>query len=275
MKRLLLVLSAFALVLGSCSKSEDTPVVVDDSGLVENLDNILIKQIIESNGTTVTNTTTFTYDGKKIVKTEDTQGKKVVFIYVGSQISKKESYLNNTLTDVQKFEYNTDLKLIKYSELNSNLAVQYYENYSYNADYTIITYKNYNTNYSEGNSFDGTMTKLERPVTEKFYHLDFNSLPSYTIDNRLTYTFDAKNSFYKNITNYKSIAFAGNKNLNTGVNNNITKLIKYRKNNDTNDISNIVTNWVYTYKSNDFPATCVKTVNNNGTTSTTNITYVY
>ncbi len=280
MKKLFLVLSAFVLVLGSCSKSEDAMVVVEPDSVSENLDNILIKQIIESNGTVVTKTTTFTYDGKKILKTEDTQGVKVVFTYVDDLITKKVTTSNNSLLETEDFTYNSANKLIKYSSLTSDSSVAKIENYIDNSNDNVndLIFNNIVGNtIIAGISFeDGFVTYLGNEVIKNGYQLYTNPPFDPKLIFNKSYLFDTKKSFYKNITGFKNIAYAGFKNSYTGYDRNVRKITNYKKNTDTNVETTSTITWTYVYSTNEYPASSIKTaVSTTGTTTTTNISYVY
>ena len=278
MKKLLFVFSALALVLGSCSKSDSTAPVVDSTSVTLPGD-VLISKIIESYvAGVVANTTTFTYNGKKILKFEDTNGLKVSFTYSGDNITKKETYNNNVLSNTEDFAYDTSNRVLKYTQTIAG-STPTIENYIYDStDPTTIQLNNLvsGTTYNFGSSFEGTITVANNQATEISYRYDLSSSSSLYIRKKNSYIFDGKNSFYKNITGFKNIAFAGVRNLNTGYDNNIKQQVKFYNNTQTALTTTATTNWLYVYNTNDFPASCTKTaISTSGNTTTSNITYVY
>ncbi|MVO09308.1 hypothetical protein GOQ30_09075 [Flavobacterium sp. TP390] len=173
MKKLFALLSAFTVVLTSCSS--------DDSS--NESSTILVTKIIETYEDGSTYTENFYYNGNKLIKVEDSDGESETFVYDsnGKLISGIEKYYDgsNLITGNVNYVYNAQNKLS---------SIEYHDNlhfdYTYNSNGT-ITEDNY-----DSNGFADTFiyTFLNNNVVA----IEESSIIT-------TYQFDTKNSPFMNV----------------------------------------------------------------------------
>ncbi|WP_396171227.1 hypothetical protein [Flavobacterium sp.] len=229
MKKIIYLLSITLLILQSCSSPSST-----ESSNPTSSQSILIKRIVSTQG----GIENFVYDGNKLLKILFDDGTSSVFTYTGdlitrieirdatntfmgefytisylnNKVSQRKSYHNNILVNNQDYTYNSDgtitIIVMTYSDLNGNYqGTGIYKNYL-NSVGNLIKQE-----YSSGNS--GTSTKL--------------------------FTYDTKNSPYKNILGYNAI-------IDDSINN-LT---------NTNSIGGLNQTYNYQYNDLDFPISQVE-----------------
>ena len=190
MKKLILIILASSFLL-SCSSDSSN----DDSNNPEN--GLLVKTITYNGVTTTLNysgnkatyflgsdgsTSTFTYNGDLIIKDEKTGGS-------GSNYIRTMNYSNNLLTSSTE------------SRNSTSYSSSYNSTYTYNSDGSITEIRTgtntYNGNTTNFNSKDirfysqGNCVKIEN-------YTFFDGV--YTLNETIIYTYDNKNSPFKNIT---------------------------------------------------------------------------
>jgi len=250
MKKAIFFLSTISLfALTSCSSDDSS-----SSDQATSTD-VLVKRIIYSQEDPegFNDIINYTYNGNKLVEGNYVDGTKEKYYYTGDLITKIEYVFDGEVEEQELFTYNANGKLIEYKD--QDLVEDSEERYLfvYNADNTITeTY------------FDGTPQGLVSTLTIE------NSEISKTVQtgfNTYKYTYDTKNSAFKNVTGYAEIAYAihGDFELN-GRSHNIVSIFDQTLN------RNYMANTIQ-YNSNDYP-TLVTSVANFMTESLT-VQYFY
>lgn len=195
MKKTVLLFIAIGATLTSCSSEDSTP---DDSST-----DVLIKKIIFDYSENIYDgTITYTYNGNKLVEGNYNDGSKEKYYYNGNNIIKIE-YLaaDNELEYQELFSYNSDGKLSEYRAQDFLDDSEEKSLFAYNANSTITETQVYgeinNTNTTGGQS----TLHVSGDELIKVEHL-FPGGSTYI------YSYDAKNSPFKNVTGYGAIALA-------------------------------------------------------------------
>lgn len=231
-------LFVIALLIFSCSKDTDSLKNEDDN-------NILVNKIVAiwTNGTV--EVIDFTYDGNKLLKTEDLNGMVTNFSY------DTKGLLTNIVKDIDSdvyintvFNYNEDNKLISYTDFYNNkkenlgtdaLAIRY--DISDENNNTLL--KVYNGNHNSQTNF----------IREEM--LLYNSGNRIQENNEVSYFYDNKNGLFKNMHALKTLRLLDQASLN-GIHINTS-------NNNVSDIKNMgnsdetITEYDYSYNSKDYP----------------------
>jgi hypothetical protein len=277
MKKLFLVLSAFALVLGSCSKSEDEPVVVQPDPVevvppVVVPSGILLTKTITTGTTGTVTTKNFTYNGNKLVSASSTSGFSSETTYSGDLITKIEDFTNAVLSKRETFAYDANGRLSSYTfrrfnSGNDNVTKSVLT-YLPNGDITSINYIGddtaQTTQVSTSKAFftNGEITKKETytPATPN------NIAVTSTFD----YTYDLKNNPFKNITGFTKIAYSYET---KGFARNIAT---WASSNTSGTLTDFIYTNTRTYNSSDYPVTesSVRT-GNSGSSSTVTTQFFY
>lgn len=202
MKKLICLFAiSTALILPSCSSSNDdsanpsVPVTEND---------ILIKKIIETyanDGSVIT--TDFVYNGKKLVSAADSDGYHEEYTYTGDLITTIKYYDDtNTLVLDEVFTYGSDNQISLYLSKDYVTNHGRKETFVYNSNGTVTfsVYTGDNTTQTTL-SQTGTSYTTNGEVTQMDY--SFSSGVVYTASR--TYTYDTKNSPFKNITGYEKL----------------------------------------------------------------------
>jgi hypothetical protein len=237
MKKLICLFGLSALLLTSCSSS-------DSSSTTEESD-VLVTRTVETyanDGSTVT--TNYTYSGKKVLKSIDSDGYYENYTYTGDLLTKAEIFdMDDNLIQRETFTYNGSAQLVSYVILDFEFNMGDKETYVHNSDGTISTA-----------AFSGDLTSQTNPVSTGVVHFangevsSFDEIESFSSStSTTTYTYDTKNNPFKNITGYDKISFidseaAGN------THNILTKT--YTTSSQTD-----VTTTTFTYNSLNFPVT--------------------
>ena len=181
---------------------------------------------------------TYTYDGNKLVEGTHVNGDKEKYYYTGDLITKIEYITDGEVEQQDLFMYDATGKLIEYKDQDLVEDDEDRFLFSYNADNTITgTYFVGSTPYTK------TLTIENDEISKVVY----NGVVGVTYK----YSYDTKNSPFKNVTGYSKIAhaFAGDFEL-EGKKHNIA-LIR----NETEN-SNYIVN-TFQYNSNDYPTSVV------------------
>lgn len=238
MKKVLFFLSAVAIVsLASCSGNDD------ESSTNPNPDpstSVLPKRVVweHEDPEGFNYDITYTYNGNKLVQGNYIDGTVERYTYTGDLITKVEYVFEGQVDTQQLFEYDSNNRLVthKYQDLvddNQERSV-----FVYNADGTVT--ENY---YSESmtspstNAFVMTLTFVNGEMT-KLVQQGYSTL---------NYTYDSKNSPFKNVTGYAAIAYAKHGDYETeGKNQNILSVF------DETDNRSYMTNTIQ-YNADNYP----------------------
>lgn len=240
MKNLALACSAFLLILSSCSSSSDSS---SSSG------NLKLHQQIITNDFGDSNTATYTYNGDKLLRIDNSaDGSYSKVYYTGNLVSKFEDYDDtDTMIEKSTYTYNSDNKLASYTYFNYGDDAAEKEVFTYNANGTI------SSSYYFSDSASVTPTDLATTRVITLVDGEVYTVVS-TGDNNstYTYTYDTKNNIYKNILGFDKLGgYADGENL--GIMHNIVTE-SYQDGGGTQ-----TDNYTYTYNSSNFPITAIIT----------------
>lgn len=246
MKKILCLFGALTLLLTSCSS--------DDSSS-ESTDNVLLKKTIltDSDGEKIT--TTYTYNGNKIVSMVDDSGDVGLFYtYTDDLITKIEFKLpNGTVEQVNTYAYDSNKRLSVFvrSEPTDNWGSKTV--YTYNTDGTVSA-KNYRGDDKSQTTFNGESKIF-------FANGEVVKITSDYSSNR-SFTHDDKFNPMKNVLGMDKLAFEDSDA--EGVVHNIVS----EKNLDYDEI---MTTYVFTYNDKGYPTKSVES--EEGETATTEFFY--
>lgn len=258
MKKLIFFACFIALSLASCSSSSDSSPATESD--------VLLKKSVETyanDGSTVT--TNYTYNGKKLIESLDSDGYKEVITYTGDLITNMKSYdVTNTVESEDFLTYNSSNQLTNYVLKNYVNDMGRKEVFVYNSDGT-VSFSVYNgDNTTQTNLVEtGTIIFTNGEVTR--INLAHNSGISYTASH--IYTYDTKNNPFKNVTGYDKLNFINEEAF--GITHNILTDV-YTSTLSTNDTYNTT----YTYNSLNYPLTSEDTKVGDPT-STISTVYTY
>ena len=241
MKKLIYLLSITFLMLQACSTSENAS---DNTNT--NSNSILLKKIIEIDPQG-TYTTIFEYNGSKVVKVNSLFNNNLIrtanYTYSGNLVTEVNVYGNtNNLVEKDIYSYNSDSKVTSFIELD------YLNNIGSRATY------NYNLNGTISSSeYEGSLTSqttLKETKTITFSNGEVSTLFEQigTTTKTSNYTYDNKNSPLKNILGNDKLSYCVFRTFTSEINHNLTKINKVQS-----GLSNLVSNFQYTYNSSDYP----------------------
>ena len=197
MKKVFLFLSAISFVAISSCSDEENPVTPP----VNTTDDVLVKRVTtqQDDPEGFNYTIDYTYSGNKLVQGIYDDGSLEKYYYTGDLITKIEYITNGTIEFQDVFAYNAQGKLTEYRFQWMLENTEEKSLYVYNSDNTV------------------TETQLSGPInststTGSVSTLSFanGELSQIVQENGSTYTYsyDAKNSPFKNVTGYAEIAHA-------------------------------------------------------------------
>jgi hypothetical protein len=204
MKKSICLLSASLLFLISCSSDESSS---ESSGSQD----LLLKKTVEGDAVFGGSEVNYTYDGNKLVEINRNEENSDIYHYTGDLITKIEKniiYYAGTpdedieLESTDHFEYNSNNQLIEFKttyELEPEM--ERVTTFLYNNDDTVSfeQYEYYGTNEPELLK-TGTITLQNGEISQLQVIKEFDSFT----DN---YTYDNKNSLFKNVTGYDKLIF--------------------------------------------------------------------
>lgn len=236
MKKLFALVSAFTLLLTSCSSEDDSPSTPSNTPI------LLTKTIAtDSNGNTTT--TEYEYSGTKFIGYTDDEGY-FDFTYTGDLITEVKYYESSTLAQTETFGYDANGRVITYVIVD-NIHTDWgnKETYIYNSDGSV------SVSYYIGDAF--SQTTLNKTGTVYFVDNEVSQMVFVQGGSTWTrsYTYDNKNNPFKNVTGYDKIPFCGE--YASGIIHNITE------EDDSNNMDDVTAS--YTYNSNGFPVTSITT----------------
>lgn len=194
-------------ILASCSTDEFDPEATTATDTAKlNVKGVYLKRTVATtNGGANVTTSDYLYEGSKLSKVTASDGTYVAYLYTGNFITERDFYYNNILNTKELFEYNANGQLINYRRVNPSNTVLYTSVYQYNSDGT-ITISGY-----RGSSITQTAQIVNRKVF--FVNGQVSKIENYTVSNGmattevLNYTFDTKNSPYKDILGFDKLTY--------------------------------------------------------------------
>lgn len=246
MKKILYLWVLATALLTSCSSGDSASVTADD---------ILVTKSIRTRASDGSVLTTYhTYDGKKAVKSENSNGNYETYTYTGDLLTQVKNYnAADALIGTETFTYNSNNQLVAYVRVDVIGNTGTKETYVYNPDGTVAT-----TSYS-GNGVSQTTPSGTGIIVISGGEVVMSQTSTGYM---YMYTYDTKNNPFKNITGFDKLVVIGGQ-ISGGIQHNIV----------TNDNgAGTVFNSVYTYNALNFPLTATKT---EGTTASSTITTQY
>jgi len=233
MKKTIFFLSTILLVgFSSCSSDDDsTPNPSSD---------ILVKKVIYQEEGGFNEEITFTYNGTKLVQGVYDDGTIEKYYYTGDLITKIEYVFEGEVEDQDLFAYDSEGRLVehKYQDLIDDFE-----------DKSLFVYNDNNT--ITKTNITGAIGNSQTTGFTSTLTIQNNEISSIVQTGGLTYTYtyDAKNSPFKNVTGYSEIAYSiqGDFELHGNTRNIITI---------TENNSSYTSNTI-TYNSSDYPVSIV------------------
>jgi hypothetical protein len=193
MKKTIFFLSTILLVgFSSCSSDDDgsTPNPTSD---------ILVKKVIYQFDDDLNEEITFSYNGNKLVQGVYDDGTIEKYYYSGDLITKIEYVFDGEVEEQDLFAYDSDGRLVehKYQDLIDDFEDKSLFVYNDNNSITKTNITGLIDN-TETIGFESTLTVLNNEI----------STIVQTGGLTYTYTYDSKNSPFKNVTGYSKIAYS-------------------------------------------------------------------
>ena len=229
MKKIICLLAIVAVSLTSCSS---------DSSSDQNPSNdVLVRKVIYDYGSLdYGDTVEYTYNGNKLLKGLYSDGSVENFTYSGDLITKIELLSEGYVIYTENFIYDSSNRLIKYNLLEDGFNEQ--ETFVYNNDGTATA------TYGTGVGANVSTYYYENDELIKIVGSDGHTY---------NYTYDSKNSPYRNVTGYDKIVLVvhGDHEF-FGAKQNISRIFDATEN--INYMSNTMT-----YNANNYPITATST----------------
>lgn len=235
-------------VFSCSSESTETPNEEEQN----NTDNTLLKRMVETyDGET--STTTFTYDGNKLITYEESDGWKNVYTYENNKLVREDQYVDYELNAYLILEYNANGQLSSFKEyfLEPSGLGESVNNY-------ILTHNNDNTisidmYYGDENSQDEFYGTYTYYLNEKNISKIESSVSSWS----LTFNYDDKNGMFKNVHDIEVINITsqtefGAYYIRGNTNNSLSRI-------DTDEYGAATEAYEYTYNTNGYPKTATFT----------------
>lgn len=249
MKKILYLLSATLLVFSSCSTDENSSENPTSQAL-------LLKKTIENDVAFGTNTTNYTYDGNKLVEINRYDELSDIYTYTGDLITKIEKFtiyysgtpdMETELLTTDHFAYNSNNQLIEFKTTYADSEKERITTYVYNTNNTI--------SFEQYEYYPGLEPQLLKEGTITLQNGEISSLQVIKTFDSFTdnYTYDTKNSIFKNVLGYDKLIFA----LILGKQGSLTWVETHIGGISHNFVNN--GEYQYTYNSDNYPATMNQT----------------
>jgi hypothetical protein len=247
MKKLIYLLSITFLLLQSCSPSDNNESNSDSTNVV------LLKKIVNSDGETI-----FSYNGTKLTKINFNWADREYanITYSGDLITKIETFNSNNVSQTRTEYFYSSNKLTEAKGYWNNKLVET-STLTYNSDGSI-------TDLYLSNSGSSFTTSYK-----KYFDSVGNLIKQEYLSGSNNYTYDTKNSPYKNITGWNNLVPCLGTNF-LRINNILSE--KQFVSGSAKVFTDRV--YVYQYNSKDFPTSQTTTINGS-TSSTSTETYYY
>lgn len=188
MKKIISILCILTIILSSCSG--------DDSASQSNV--VLLTKMIQTFESGNPIETTYQYNGNRLTK-----------IFYGNLAYAEVTYSGNLITKIQQFQNNELIQEIRYEYENNKLVnfkrFEYDDNYGTNIDYT------YNADGTVAfEKFSGSLSSPLAPSVTGVFVLNSSGeviSAQYFNGYLQTYTYDTKNSPFKNVLGMDKLAF--------------------------------------------------------------------
>lgn len=186
MKKIILCLSLVSIILTSCSSDSDSSNVPSNQ-----TDDVLVKTIIYND---IANDDyeeiEYTYSGNKLIKGIYDDGSEELYTYNGNLITKIEIREAGVITSSETFSYDSNDRLISYVSQENGFSDT--ETFVYNSEGTVTS--------TSGSGGAAQISTLRFQNDELIKIVEAGGR---TYD----YTYDAKNSPFRNVTGFDKIAY--------------------------------------------------------------------
>jgi YD repeat-containing protein len=192
MKKIALVFSAVALILTSCSSSDDSPTQSGD---------FLPKTITDNSPLDGTLTSHYVYNGNKLVTVTDSDGVVEEYTYTGDRIT-RINYKTGTFIEQQdNYSYDAQGRVTSYQRLDFDDQLGNLETFTYNANGTV------SSSYFIGD--DVTQDTPSGSEVIYFTNGEATMIESFDDNGDLVsvydFTYDTKNNLFKNVTGFAAL----------------------------------------------------------------------
>ncbi|RZJ73530.1 hypothetical protein [Flavobacterium sp.] len=190
MKKMLFGMSALVLLFASCTGN-------DDEGSNNNGGVVLLKKTIETGPDGDVYISTATYNGTKLDKITTNDGETIEFTYTGDNITKMVYKLDGEIDQEERYTYDSQGRLATHVSLDFDFNDGSREVFTYNSDNVVSVQR-----------FSGDLTSQTQegdPYTITFANGEVSQIVS--AFGTTTFTYDDKNSPFKNVTGYAKISY--------------------------------------------------------------------
>ncbi|RTY78247.1 hypothetical protein EKL97_14175 [Flavobacterium sp. LS1P28] len=226
MKKLLCLVTVTLLVITSCSKDESVSEPVTDTNSTEPITKVLVKKKIRTYSANDIVTTTYKYDGNKIVSASNDGGFVANYTYTGNLITKIEERVDNNFQSSQEYTYVDGKLATEVFKRNYGGTISYA--YTYNANGT-ISYK-LNQSGTEGSAGILTIVNGNIVKIETFLYGILTVTQIFEYDNKHN-PFKNVLGFNLLIDTYKDMFFPNNRTKDSADGPDVNYTFKYDQNN--------------------------------------------
>ena len=233
MKKIILFVSAFALLLTACSSDDSEPAPATPSGT-------LLTKIIETYTDGTVEIVDFQYNGDKIATIVSDFGDKSVFTYTGDLITKEEYFVDDIIEETIIYDYDANQRLIK-STLTTGSTIEI-DDFTYNSNNTVtfITTSAGNTIAIGTIYFNGDQPYKKELTENPGTTSEYSSVEETT--------FDSKVNPFVNVKGLDKIEIA-TPSYSLGYGGIFNNSLELKRD------GNIIESYAYTYNANNMPAT--------------------
>lgn len=235
----------------------------EDPDPVVNVNDILLKKITVTDLNGEVYSVEFTYSGKKLAQSINSNGTRVVYTYEQDLLVKEETFNGTTLVDKATYVYDISSNLITYIEFDYESTTADRWVYVHNSNGT-ISFENYTGDLAEQTEAVSTGTISATQYVENNIN-PITQLPEVITD---VFTYDSKNNPFKNVTGFSKIIFTGSDSTSNYLNNILTVTSQI---DDTTPV--VANNNTYVYNANNFPISSSTTTIGGVLSSTQKYTY--
>lgn len=190
------------LTVFSCStESTDSPKEETPDETEQPTGDVLLKRMVEAYESE-TYTTTFTYDGNKLLNIKDTDGYETKITYDGDKITKVENLVDGEIAEYFTLTYDAEIlsSYIHYLYDIDDEDIAYRE---------VLTYNNDNTIDIE--TFSGDFTSQTTPTDGLTTYLmdgwNISKIEFEDSEDSYTHEYDDKNNLFKNVLGFQAYNF--------------------------------------------------------------------
>lgn len=193
MRKFLFVIGAISLMISSACSS-------DDGGNQGGDSSVLLKKVkyMQDDPEGFNYEVTYVYNGTKLVEGNYDNGGKEKYYYTGDLITKIEYYEDGVLVEQSLFGYDSNGKLIEYRAQEFEFNGENISSFTYNSDGTITE-----------TTAVGVINGSAAIIGSNTLSFEDGELIKIVQDGYSTYvyTYDTKNSPFKNVTGYAAITY--------------------------------------------------------------------